>query len=104
MMMQSTEQAAAVVRFHTYVVEPENLEEFLTRRAAVIDLIRAAHPGLVATRLVRLEDDSYTDTWQWESMAAMAAAFPMAKSPEAAAAWSLTSDSSAVNGEVVADR
>jgi hypothetical protein len=54
--------------------------------------------------LVRLEDDSYTDTWQWESMAAMAAAFPMAKCPEAAAAWSLTSDSSAVNGEVVVDR
>ena len=99
--MQST---VAVVRVHTYVVEPKNLAEFLTRRAAVIDLIRAAHPGPVATRLVRLEDGSYTDTWSWESMPAMAAAFPLAQSPEAAAAWSLTSDSTAVNGEVVADR
>lgn len=110
--MQSTEQVsaeqaetttAAVVRIHTYVVEPKNLAEFLTRRATVIDLIRAAHPGLVATRLVRLEDGTYTDTWHWESMPAMAAAFPMAQIPEAAAAWSLTSDSSAVSGEVVAE-
>lgn len=98
--MESTEQ---VVRVHTYVVEPKNLDEFLRRRTAVIDLIRAAHPGLVGTRLVRLEDGSYNDTWLWESMVAMAAAFPMAKSPEAADAWSLTSDSSATNGEVVAE-
>jgi hypothetical protein len=111
-MMQSTEQVsaqqaettgAAVVRVHRYVVEPKNLDEFLTRRASVIDLIRAAHPGLAATRLIRLEDGSYTDTWQWDSMPAMVAAFPLAQSPEAAAAWSLTSDSSATNGEVIAD-
>jgi hypothetical protein len=94
----------AVVRVHTYRVEPEKLDEFLTRRAAVIDLIRAAHPGLTSTRLVRFEDGSYTDTWYWESMPAMVAAFPLAQSPEAAAAWSLTSDSSATNGEVITDR
>jgi Antibiotic biosynthesis monooxygenase len=91
----------AVVRVHTFKVEPENLAEFRTRRAAVIDLIRSAHPGLTSTRLVRLDGGSYTDMWHWESMQAMAAAFPMAQSPEAAAAWSLTSDSTALNGEVV---
>ena len=98
--MQST---IAVVRVHTYGVEPKNLAEFLTRRTAVIDLIRAAHPGLVATRLIRLEDGSYTDLWSWESMPAMAAAFPLAQSPEAAAAWSLTSNSSASTGELITD-
>lgn len=34
----------------------------------------------------------------------MAAAFPMAQIPEAAATWSLTTDASAVNGDVVDER
>ena len=100
--MSTTEQA--VVRVHNYSVDPENVAEFLKARATVIDTIRAAHPGLVVTRLVRLEDGTYSDTWQWTSMQAMAAAFPLAQSPEAAAAWALASTSSALNGELVEER
>jgi hypothetical protein len=36
----------AVSRTHRYSVDSGDLDEFLTRRAAVIDAIRAAHPGL----------------------------------------------------------
>lgn len=100
--MSTTEQA--VVRVHNYSVAPENVADFLKARATVIDTIRAAHPGLVATRLVHLEDGTYSDTWQWSSMQAMAAAFPLAQSPEAVAAWSLATDSSASNGELVDER
>ena len=95
---------STVVRVHTYRVESENLPEFLTRRAAVIDLIRADNPGLVSTRLVRVEDGSFLDTWSWKSMEAMTAAFPLARSPEAALAWSLATASSAMNGEVIDER
>ncbi|MFI6833006.1 antibiotic biosynthesis monooxygenase [Kribbella sp. NPDC050241] len=100
--MSTTEQA--VVRMHNYSVDPENVAEFLKARATVVDTIRAAHPGLVATRLVHLEDGTYSDTWQWTSMQAMAAAFPLAQSPEAVAAWALASTSSALNGEIVDER
>ncbi|TCO34172.1 hypothetical protein EV652_102237 [Kribbella steppae] len=98
---RDTVVAAGVVRIHTYAVDPADRSEFLKRRATVIDLIRAAHPGLTSTRLLRLEDGTYTDTWSWDSFQTMAAAFPMAQSPEAGAAWALTTNAAAANGEVV---
>lgn len=101
---QETRVSTAVVRVHTYSVDPSDLAEFMDRRGAVIELIRGAHPGLVSTQLVRREDGMYVDTWRWESMQAMAAAFPLAQSPEAGAAWALTADASALNGEVVDER
>jgi hypothetical protein len=69
----------AVVRVHHYSVDEADDEEFLKRRAAVIDAIRADHPGLSKTTLVKLEDGPYTDTWQWDSPAQMAAAFAAAR-------------------------
>jgi len=98
---RDTVVAVGVVRIHTYAVDPADLSEFLKRRATVIDMIRAAHPGLTSTRLVRLEDGTYTDTWSWDSFQSMAAAFPMAQSPEAAAAWSLATNNSATNAEII---
>ncbi|MEI8411522.1 MULTISPECIES: hypothetical protein [unclassified Kribbella] len=98
---QDTVVAAGVARIHTYTVDPADLREFIKRRATVIDTIRAAHPGLTSTRLVRGEDGTYTDTWCWDSFQSMAAAFPMAQSPEAAAAWSLTANASATNAEII---
>ncbi|MGW1341237.1 hypothetical protein ACWCOV_09295 [Kribbella sp. NPDC002412] len=95
----------AVVRIHSYAVDPDKLAEFLERRAKVIGVIRDAHPGLTSTQLVRLEDGSYSDTWRWESFQAMAAAFPLAQSPEAVAAWSLVSaPPTATNAEVIDER
>lgn len=114
--MQSTQQPATnatttpeagveVVRIHTYAVDPDKLGEFLQRRATVIGVIRTAHPGLTSTQLVRLEDGTYTDTWRWESFPAMAAAFPLAQSPEAVAAWSLVSaPPTATNAEIIDER
>ena len=67
----------------------------------MIDAIRSAHPGLTSTRLARLEDGTYTDTWQWDSFQSMVAAFPMAQSADAAAAWALTNNASATSGQVI---
>ncbi|NEE04213.1 antibiotic biosynthesis monooxygenase [Phytoactinopolyspora halotolerans] len=94
-----------VVRMHQYKVDPERFQEFLDRRTAAIDAIREAHPGLIETRLTRLEDGTYTDVWRWDSIQHMgAAAAQLAAFPEAPAAMSMTSDATAVNGEIIDER
>lgn len=92
------------VRMHTYRVSPDDLTEFLSRRAALIADLRTEHPGLAQVQLIRLEDGTYRDTWHWDSFEQMATAFPAAGSPQATAVQSFTTDADALNGEVVDDR
>ena len=94
----------SVVRTHHYTVEPANLAELLARRAALITAVRAAHPGLAGTRLTRLDDGTFADSWQWDTAEQMQAAFPATSLPEARAARSLTRDHTAVTGEIVDER
>lgn len=93
------------VHVHHYSVEPDVFEEFLGRREAAIDAIRALHPALSRTVLVRLEDGSYTDTWQWDGAEEQGAAWEsLSEVPEAGAAMALTSGATAEGGEVVSLR
>jgi hypothetical protein len=94
----------AVVRTHHYTVEPADLAELLARRSALITAIRTAYPGLAGTRLTRLEDDTFADSWSWETAEQMQAAFSATSLPEAQAARSLTHDHTAVDGEIVDER
>ena len=95
----------AVVRVHHDSVDEADDEEFLKRRAAVIDAIRADHPVLSKTTLIKLEDGTYTDTWRWDSPAQMGAAFGAAATVgEIGPAMSPTKDGTAVNGEIVDER
>jgi hypothetical protein len=77
-------------RIHRYIVDPADVEELRARRATLIDAIRAAFPGLIETRLIRLEDGRFIDAWRWESAEHMQAALAAAPFPEAGPAWSLT--------------
>lgn len=95
----------SVVRAHTYSVAPADLDELLERRATLIAAIRAAHPGLRETRLIRLEDGTFSDVWRWDSAGELGAALAsMADFPEARLAMSLTKDATAQNGEIVDER
>jgi hypothetical protein len=94
----------AVVRTHHYTIDPADLPELLARRATVIAAIRAAHPGLAHTRLTRLEDGTFTDTWRWDSAGQMQAALAAMPTPEARAAMSLTRDATAQDGEILDER
>jgi phage tail protein X len=95
----------AAVRTHHYKVDPANLDELIARRAALIDAIRAAHPGLAEARLTRLDDGTFIDIWRWDTAEERKAALKdMAKYPQARAAKSLTRDSISVNGEIVDER
>jgi hypothetical protein len=85
-------------------VDPGDLEELIARRATLIESVRSVHSGLTDTRLLRNEDGTYTDAWQWESMDALVAAFPAAGSAEAEAAMKLTRDAAAINAELIDQR
>jgi hypothetical protein len=93
------------VRTHHYTVDEADFEEFTTRRATLITAIRAAHPGLARTTLVRQQDGTYTDSWRWDSLDQMiAAAADLVNFPQAGAAMSLVKDNTAVDGVVVDQR
>jgi hypothetical protein len=95
----------AVVRMHEYRIDPADLAELIARRGKLIDAIRAAHPGLVETRLTRFDDGTYTDVWRWESAEQMRSALAATPAfPQVRAAMSLTRDGSARDGEVVDER
>src|SRR5262249_55728803 len=61
----------AVVRTHHYSVDPADLPELLARRAEVIAAVRAAHPGLSHTRLIRLGGGTFTHARRWGTAAQM---------------------------------
>jgi hypothetical protein len=92
----------AVTRTHRYTVDPADLPEFLSRRAALITTIRKTYPGLVEVRLTRLPDGTLTDSWRWDSAEHMQNALAAAPTlAEVGAAMSLTRDSSAEDGEII---
>jgi len=94
-----------VVRAHIYTIAPADLDELIAQRATLIDAIRAAHPGLTAARLVRLEDGTYSDTWHWDTPEHMSAAFAALPGiPQARATMSLTKDNTAQNGRLIDER
>jgi hypothetical protein len=95
----------ADIRIHRYAVEPANYEEFVARRKTLIARMRADHPGLVETRLIRLEDGMFLDSWRWESAEAMQAAGAAAPGyPEVAAVMSLVRERTGDDGEIVDER
>jgi hypothetical protein len=94
----------ADIRIHRYTVDPGDVEELLERRAALITAIRVDHPGLVETRLIRLEDGSFIDAWRWASAEEMQAALEATPPPEAREAMSLTQERSSEDGEIVDER
>ena len=78
---------------------------FLAQRAELISAWRAAGFDLVETRLYRLEDATYLDVWRWASEEVMARAFDaMGELPLVAPTLGMTSDHTAVDGELVDER
>ncbi|MFD6388722.1 hypothetical protein [Nocardia sp. NPDC060259] len=90
------------VRVHHYSVDPADLEQLLAQRTQLIGGIRAGFPGLVETRLIRLEDGTYQDVWRWETAEQLAAAVAASSHfPPVAATLALTSAGTVQNGELI---
>ena len=95
----------ATVRTHRYTLAPDQVEKFLAQRAELIGQWRDAGFDLVETRLYRLEDGTYLDIWRWTSKEVMAKAFDaMGEFPLVGDTLGMTSDHSAVDGELVDER
>jgi hypothetical protein len=94
-----------VVRSHKYSVDPVDLAEFLARRASLIGTVRETHSGLTSALLVKLDDNTYSDTWLWDSGAQMQAALAAIQTfPEAPLTMALTKGATAQDGQVVDER
>lgn len=93
-----------VIRVMRYTAAPEQADEVLSRREALIKAVRANHAGLAKAQLVRIDEGSWMDIWHWDSRSAMEAATSVAdQMPETRAAFALVKDPTANEGDLVAE-
>lgn len=102
----------SMTRITYFTADRADRETLLSRRAALIDAVRAGYPGLAETRLSRLDDEApgtaevsherWVDVWRWDSAADARAATEGAPAlPEVGAAFALTRDVVAHQGLLV---
>jgi hypothetical protein len=95
----------AVIRLVRFDVEPEQADDMIARRAALVSATRSKYAGLDETRLSRIDERTWVDVWRWESLAhAEAAIRGVPEIPEAAVAFELASVRSAEFAEIVDER
>jgi hypothetical protein len=95
----------AILRIDRFKIDPADTEEMVSRRNAVVEAARRAFSGLVDTRLVKLDDQTWIDMWRWDSRASAQKAIDNARSlPEAGAAFSLVKDVTTEFAEIVDER
>jgi hypothetical protein len=93
-----------LIRTTRFTADPADAALVLERRRQLIDAIRARYAGPTETRLIRVDDRTWVDSWRWDSAEILDAALAGAPGlPEAAAAFALAEDVSAEQGELVAE-
>jgi hypothetical protein len=97
--------AMTVARFARFHVEPTDVDEMISKRAAVIAAIRQRFPGLTEARLTRLDERRWVDVWRWESAADLQRALEGGPTiPEAPALFALAQELSTEDAEIVDER
>jgi Antibiotic biosynthesis monooxygenase len=95
----------AVLRVTRFKTDPADAEEMLARRKTLIDAVRRDYPGLIQAQLAKVDDQTWIDSWRWESRAnAEAAIADVPSIPEAGAAFSVTRDATAEFADLVDER
>ena len=97
----------AVLRIDRFVINPNDATELVNRRNALVAAVRDAVPGLLESRLVKVDDSHWIDMWRWDNLASARAAASRAQAggfPEAAAAFELASDVVTEFTEIVDER
>lgn len=64
----------AVIRTVRYTTDPNDATEMVAARGRVVTATRESYPGLVAARLSRIDEQTWSDAWHWESAEQMHAA------------------------------
>lgn len=95
----------ALMRLTRFTIDAADREPMLTKRAALIDAVRARYPGLTETRLTRIDDEHWLDLWRWESddhlQAVVAGVHDL---PEATPAFALVRDATAESADIIEER
>jgi len=92
----------AVIRNVRFKADVDDVNSMLDKRARLLAAVRTAFPGLTGARLVRMDDETWLDSWRWSSLDAMQAALAGGPGlPEAAAAFALVRDATEERGELV---
>ena len=95
----------AVLRVTRFKTDPADAEEMLARRNALVEAVRRDYPGLIHAQLARLDDQTWIDSWRWESRAnAEAAIADVPSIPESGATFSVTRDATAEFADLVDER
>lgn len=55
------------LRLARCTIDPADAEEVLAERAALVAAIRDAVPGRTQARLAKVDDQTWTDVWRWDS-------------------------------------
>lgn len=93
----------AIVNIVRFKVRPEDADEMVARRDALVDAAKKASPGLVRAVLSKVDDESWVDIWHWDSEESLKAA-QAEVGPVAQAAFELVSDHESTRGELVSSR
>ncbi|MBO0771606.1 MAG: antibiotic biosynthesis monooxygenase [Actinobacteria bacterium] len=95
----------AIIRTTRFKADPARATEVVARRAELISAVRAAFPGLTEARLAQVDEGTWVDMWRWDSAESLATALAGAPAlPAAAAAFSLVTDVTAENADLVDER
>jgi hypothetical protein len=57
----------AALRLARYTIDPADAEEVLAERNALVAAIRDAVSGRIQARLAKVDDQTWTDVWRWDS-------------------------------------
>ncbi len=57
----------AVLRLARCTIDPADAEAVLADRAALVAAIRDTVPGRIQARLAKVNDQTWTDVWRWDS-------------------------------------
>ncbi|MFC5824380.1 antibiotic biosynthesis monooxygenase [Nonomuraea insulae] len=95
----------AFLRIVRFTADPAEAEQVLARREDLITAVRARFPGLTETRLARLDEHTWLDSWRWDSQATLESAVAAAHDlPETGPAFALVKDATSQEGEIVDER
>jgi quinol monooxygenase YgiN len=93
----------AIVNIVKFKVRPEDADEMVARRDALVEAARLASPGLRRAVLSKVDDESWVDVWHWDSEESLKAA-QAEVGPVARAAFELVSDHETTMGQLVSSK
>jgi hypothetical protein len=93
----------AIVNIVKFTVRPEDADEMVVRRDALVDAAREAAPGLLRAVLSKVDEETWVDVWHWDSEESLQAAQNVV-GPVAQAAMALVKDPETTRGQLVSSR